>query len=234
MRRAALLHGMLAAAVATGCGGDDPPPSADEVEAALEDAVAAGAPGIALQIDGPEGEEFLSAGEASLDPARPIDPEDTYRIASVTKSFTAAIVMELVAEGELVARRHDRRARPGARSRRPVTSRSPSCSATRAASPTTSRTRSSPEVLSEGEELTPEQVLGFVSDLPPEFEPGSKYDYSDTDNLVLGFLIEEVTGNTYEEELESRIIEPLGAHRDHARHRFRVPGAARPGAPVRP
>ena len=45
---------------------------------------------------------------------------------------------------------------------------------------------------------------------PPEFEPGSTYDYSDTDNLVLGFLIEQVTRNTYEEELRSRIIEPLG------------------------
>ena len=143
MMRAALGAALLAILLATGCGGDDPPPSAAEVEAALEDAVAAGAPGVALQIDGPEGEEFLGAGEADLDPARPIDPDDTYRIASVTKSFTAAIVMQLVAEGELsledTVADSIRSSSP-----RPATSPSPSSSAIPAASATTSRTRRSP------------------------------------------------------------------------------------------
>jgi D-alanyl-D-alanine carboxypeptidase len=207
MRRVALSAVLLA--LATGCGGDDPPPSATEVEAALEEAVAAGAPGIALEIHGPEGEEFLGAGEADLDPARPIDPEDTYRIASVTKSFTAAIVMQLVGEGDLAlddtVGELDPKLLPEAGD----------VTVAQLLGHTSGlvdyvEDEEFAEVVSEGEPLTPERVFGFVADEPPEFEPGSKYDYSDTDNLVLGFLIEQVTGNTYEEELESRIIEPLG------------------------
>jgi D-alanyl-D-alanine carboxypeptidase len=207
MRRVALSAVVLA--LAAGCGGDDPPPSADEVEAALEDAVAAGAPGVALQINGPEGEEFLGAGEASLDPARPINPDDTYRIASVTKSFTAAIVMQLVADGELSLEDTVGELDPGILPEAGEVTIAQLLGHTSGLSDYV-EDEAFAEVLSEGKELTPEQVLGFVSDLPPEFEPGSEYDYSDTDNLVLGFLIEEVTGNTYEEELESRIIEPLG------------------------
>jgi D-alanyl-D-alanine carboxypeptidase len=209
MRRAALGATVLATLLATGCGSDDPPPSAGEVEAALEDAVAAGAPGVALQIDGPEGEEFLGAGEADLDPSRPIDRDDTYRIASVTKSFTAAIVMQLVAEGELSLEDTVAEVDPKLLPEAGDVTISQLLGHTSGLSDYV-EDEAFAEVVSQGEELTPEQVLGFVANEPPEFEPGSEYDYSDTDNLVLGFLIEEVTGNTYEQELESRIIEPLG------------------------
>ena len=76
-------------------------PSLEEVQSALEQAVAAGIPGIALEIQGPEGSEFLVAGSPSLKDERPLTPEDHFRIASVTKAFTAAVVMELVEEGTL-------------------------------------------------------------------------------------------------------------------------------------
>ena len=93
---------MLIALLVAGCGDDGPStPDTAQVQAALDEAVAAGAPGVALELRGPEGDEFVSAGNASLDPPEPIQPGDLYRIASVTKSFTAAIVMQLVADGDL-------------------------------------------------------------------------------------------------------------------------------------
>jgi D-alanyl-D-alanine carboxypeptidase len=76
-------------------------PTQKDVQIALEEAVAAGVPGIALAIRSPEGGEFLAAGDASLKHQRPLRPEDRFRIASVTKAFTAAVVMDLVEEGKL-------------------------------------------------------------------------------------------------------------------------------------
>src|SRR5215210_1031535 len=71
-------------------------PSSEEVQSALEQAVAAGIPGIAVEIRSPEGSsEFLTAGTASVEDERPLTPEDRFRIASVTKAFTATVVMEL-------------------------------------------------------------------------------------------------------------------------------------------
>ncbi|MGQ0417584.1 serine hydrolase, partial [Bacillus sp. HC-TM] len=45
--------------------------------------------------------------------------------------------------------------------------------------------------------------------LPPDFSPGKDWLYSNTGYVILGMLIEKVTGNSYAEEIEKRIIEPL-------------------------
>ncbi len=45
--------------------------------------------------------------------------------------------------------------------------------------------------------------------LPPDFSPGKDWLYSNTGYVILGMLIEKITGNSYSEEIEKRIIEPL-------------------------
>ena len=60
---------MLIALLAAGCGDDGPsPPDTAQVQAALDEAVAAGAPGVALELRGPEGDEFMSAGNGLARP----------------------------------------------------------------------------------------------------------------------------------------------------------------------
>ena len=44
---------------------------------------------------------------------------------------------------------------------------------------------------------------------PPNFEPGSAFDYSNTNYLLLGEVIEKVTGRSYGDEIERRLIRPL-------------------------
>ncbi|MEO0495594.1 MAG: serine hydrolase domain-containing protein, partial [Actinomycetota bacterium] len=56
----------------------------------------------------------------------------------------------------------------------------------------------------------PEEVLASVEDEPLAFAPGSSIAYSNNNYTVLGMLIEEVTGSTYAEVLRERISEPLG------------------------
>jgi D-alanyl-D-alanine carboxypeptidase len=66
------------------------------------------------------------------------------------------------------------------------------------------------EAFTSGEDLSPREIVSFVSSEPLAFEPGTRYEYSDTDNIVLGLIIEAASGRSYEQELHSRILEPLG------------------------
>ncbi len=57
--------------------------------------------------------------------------------------------------------------------------------------------------------LTPEQLLGFVSNEPLLFTPGSRYDYSDSDNIVVGLMVQAATAKDYTAELAQQVTTPL-------------------------
>ena len=61
----------------------------------------------------------------------------------------------------------------------------------------------------------PIDILRFAGSKPLVFAPGSHGRYSNTNYIALGLVIEKVTGRSYAQELEQRILEPLGldAHR---------------------
>lgn len=56
----------------------------------------------------------------------------------------------------------------------------------------------------------PEELLAYVLDDEPPFEPGRGFTYSDTNYILLGMIIEQVTGNTFYKEAEERVFTPLG------------------------
>ncbi|MBN1825503.1 MAG: class A beta-lactamase-related serine hydrolase [Candidatus Eisenbacteria bacterium] len=138
----------------------------------------------------------------------PNAPDARYRIGSVTKQFTAALVMRLVGEGRLSLDAHLSdllpwyRADTGAR----VTLRQllnhtsgidrsgvPRLIAERACSPMPLR----------------EEVETYCSgDL--EWEPGERFGYNNAAYLILGAVIEEVAGRPYEQVLAELILEPAG------------------------
>jgi D-alanyl-D-alanine carboxypeptidase len=56
----------------------------------------------------------------------------------------------------------------------------------------------------------PEELIAYILDTPAPFAAGAGWDYSDTNYIVLGMIIERVTGSTYYRELSRRILTPLG------------------------
>ena len=56
---------------------------------------------------------------------------------------------------------------------------------------------------------TPEEFVKQFSSLPLEFEPGEKFAYSNSGYFLLGYIIEKVTGKSYEECLQTQIFTPL-------------------------
>lgn len=57
---------------------------------------------------------------------------------------------------------------------------------------------------------TPEQQIAYFRDKPLEFEPGSNFEYSNSGYVLLGYLIEKITGQSYEDFMVSQIFKPLG------------------------
>lgn len=56
------------------------------------------------------------------------------------------------------------------------------------------------------------QMVTRFSDLPLEFEPGARFAYSNSNYLVLGLIVERVSGQRYGEFLREHVLDPLGLH----------------------
>ncbi|MBP6507074.1 MAG: beta-lactamase family protein [Opitutaceae bacterium] len=57
---------------------------------------------------------------------------------------------------------------------------------------------------------SPSMIFNWVRDQPLEFSPGSKYQYSNTGYVLLGWIIEQVSGQAYREFVKQNIFDPLG------------------------
>jgi CubicO group peptidase (beta-lactamase class C family) len=150
-------------------------------------------------------------GEANREWHVPNAVTTRFRIASTTKQFTAALVLRLVEEGKLAL---DKRIvdylaeypRPqGERitlehllthsSGLPDYPRLPGFYEQHAARAHTTA-----------------ELLGLFDSLPLTFEPGTRWEYSNSGYAVLGAIIERVTDTTYAEALRRYLLAPLGLH----------------------
>ena len=168
-----------------------------------------------------------SAGMAGLELGVPIGPATTFRIASVSKQFTCAAVLLLEAENRLSIDSDVRRYLPdfpdlGHRITLAHLMHN------------TSGIRDMLEVMRAGgadlgQPCTPEDLLAAVyrqRDL--NFAPGSRYLYSNSNFMLLGRIVEKVSGESLRLFLDRRIFRPLGMNstRHVASTTEMVPGLA--------
>jgi D-alanyl-D-alanine carboxypeptidase len=71
---------------------------------------------------------------------------------------------------------------------------------------------------------TPEERLSYLFDAQPPFAPGEGWEYSDTNYIVLGMIIERAGGAPYYEQLRRRILQPFGLRETVPADSRRVPG----------
>lgn len=81
----------------------------------------------------------------------------------------------------------------------------------------------------------PAELVAYILDSEPPFPAGAGWDYSDTNYIVLGMIIERVTGGTLNEEIARRLLQPLGLAQTVPSDRREIPGLAQgyagPGNP---
>ncbi len=149
-----------------------------------------------------------SVGEADRSWGIPNAPDTRFRIASLTKQFTAALVLKLVEAGDL-----DLDA--------PITRTLPDYPAAQGDRVTIhhllSQTSGIPEHLGlpgfddmKRRPYAPDSFLAVFSGLPLDFEPGSEFAYSNSNYYLLGVIVEHVTGQPYPAALRERLLGPLG------------------------
>jgi CubicO group peptidase (beta-lactamase class C family) len=146
-------------------------------------------------------------GEANLDWAIPNAPDVKFRIGSLTKQFTAALILLLQEDGKLSLSD-------------PVSAYLPDAPA--AWSKITvyqllHHVSGIPDFTDDprfpvwsASPRTPKEILALIADKPLDFPTGAKFSYSNTNYEVLGAIIEKVSGKTYARMLSSRLFEPLG------------------------
>jgi CubicO group peptidase (beta-lactamase class C family) len=59
-------------------------------------------------------------------------------------------------------------------------------------------------------EMTPEEMVNFFKNEPVDFAPGQKFDYNNSGYVVLGYIIELTSGETYEDFIRKNIFDKIG------------------------
>ncbi|MFD4629895.1 serine hydrolase domain-containing protein [Streptomyces sp. NPDC058284] len=193
---------------------------------ALDAAHRAGMPGIYAEVRAGEEVWRGAAGVADLDTGRPVGPDMRQRVGSVTKSFTAAAVLQQAERGlvrlDAPVGGYLPRLVPGERGRQ-VTVRMllnhtsgfsdylPRAFPSLKGFP--SLADASPESLDDNRfrEFAPEELIAMGLAAPPGNAPGGPLGtYSNTNYLLLGQLLQQVTGLSPEECITRDVIEPAG------------------------
>lgn len=159
----------------------------------------------------------LTSGVADRSTGEPMPDHGRVRIGSVTKTFTATIVMQLVAEGKIDLDAPIGTYLPGVLTGDGVDGQAITVRQImqhRSGIPEFSGQPGADELVAAAENtvLTPAEAVAIALRQPAQFAPGTRFSYTNTNYIVLGMAIEEVTGRSYSTELQERIIGPLGLH----------------------
>lgn len=148
-------------------------------------------------------------GKAALELGVPATDANVFRIASVTKQFTAAAIVRLAEQGKLALDDDITKHIDYPTHGRTITIRHLLTH--------TSGIKNYTDVPGFFEtvsrDLPPEKVLDPVRDLPLDFEPGTRWSYSNTNYHLLGMIIEKVTGVPYAEHMQEEFFTPLNLRR---------------------
>jgi D-alanyl-D-alanine carboxypeptidase len=171
----------------------------------------AGPPGAIAIIQRGCKRTVLKAGLGNLTPTERPHPSDHMRIASVAKAFSGAVALSLVSEGRLTLDTT-------------ITERLPDLPA--AWSTVTLRnllnhTSGVPDYTADPDfqatvganpqgYIAPRELVDFVADEPLRFPAGTAYEYSNTDNIIVGLMAEAATSTSYENLLAQHVFGPLG------------------------
>jgi CubicO group peptidase (beta-lactamase class C family) len=162
-------------------------------------------PGVAVAII--RGSDTLLAkgyGEANLELRVPVGSDTIFQSGSIGKQFTAVVVMMEVEAGRLALDESVTKYFTDApQAWRPMTVR-------HLLTHTSGMPSYSSRDIEQRRDYSEDEFLKAAYGLPLEFEPGTRWSYSNTGYAVLGFLIHKVSGRFYGEILHDRVFVPLG------------------------
>jgi len=178
--------------------------------AAARGLVTAGAPGAIVVVRTPAGMRAAAVGAARLRPREPMRVSDRFRIASVTKSFVAAAVLQLVGEGRLGLEDTVGRRFPGlVPNGSSITIRELLNHSSGLFDYDEDKAWIKARFANPARVWRPRELVRIATRHRPHFPPGSSWRYSNTNYVVLGLVVERVTGRPLGDVLRTRLFSPL-------------------------
>jgi D-alanyl-D-alanine carboxypeptidase len=169
-----------------------------------------GPPGAIVVIQRGDAQKTYTAGVADVPTGTPLDENLHVRVASVAKAFSGAVALSLVEQGVLslddtIAQRVPAYADNwGKVTLRQLLAHTSGIPKFIIAPETQERIAASPTVAP-----PPAELLQPIENDPLEFAPGSKYHYTNTENILVGLMVEQATGRTYEDVLQTNVSDAL-------------------------
>ncbi|MFI0740733.1 serine hydrolase domain-containing protein [Streptomyces sp. NPDC021100] len=205
-----------ALAAPAGTGGHGAADRADLREA-LRAVVADGIPGAVAEVRDEHGVWRGTAGVEDLRTGRPPSADDRFRAGSVTKSLVATVVLQLVAEKRVGLDDPVDRSLPGVipagRHGKQITVRQLLHHTSGLPNYTDALVKSIGGDLGQlrTRHWTPRELIALALTETSPFEPGEKgkWEYSNTNYVVLGLLVERLTGHSLGHEIDRRVVRPL-------------------------
>jgi len=149
----------------------------------------------------------IGYGQITATDKKPITAASRFRIGSITKMFTAAIVLKLAEEKKLKLTDTLDKFFPQIANANKIT----------IAHILAHRSGIHDSLVDKNlrpglrtEPITKEQLLALIEKAKPDFEPNAKNSYSNSGYAILGLIIEKVTGKPYEEALRKQITSKIG------------------------
>ncbi|HEX6343221.1 serine hydrolase domain-containing protein [Umezawaea sp.] len=174
-----------------------------------------------LRVRTPRTNRTSTAGTREQDTGTPPPADGRIRIGSNTKTFTAAVVLDLVSEGGLALDTPVADHLPRFALDRRITTRMLLQNTSGVFNHTGDLNRdgtTAPGLPSTGQEWVdnrfhtyhPDELVRLSLSKPPRFAPGTDWSYSNTNYTLAGLLVEDITGRPFADEVRRRILHPLG------------------------
>ncbi|HYF30891.1 MAG TPA: serine hydrolase [Chitinophagaceae bacterium] len=155
-----------------------------------------------------DGEILLHKGYGWRDAQRRVmhDENSIFQIGSVTKQFTSVIILYLEEQGKLSVQDNLSKYIPGYPNGDKITIRHLLTHTSGIFNYTNDNAFMATEAVNP---IAAEKLIAVFKDKPLDFEPGSQYRYSNSGYILLGYIIEKVSGKPYEQMVRELIFRPL-------------------------
>ncbi len=168
-------------------------------------------PGLVVLIKSPRrGDWSATFGTAQLGRRVPMSLDDHFRVGSNTKTMTSTVILQLVQEGKLELDDPISKFRPDVPNGDDITIAQLSEMRSGLFSYTFDAGFNATLDKQPRKAWTPDELLRIAFSHPPDFAPGAQYEYSNTNIVLLGLVIEQLTRTSASEAFQKRIFGPLG------------------------
>jgi CubicO group peptidase (beta-lactamase class C family) len=147
-------------------------------------------------------------GYANLELVVKLQPDHIFRIGSITKQFTAAAILKLEEEGKLSLQDDITKFIEDYPTHGHTITIEHLLTHTSGIKSYTGMKEWDAEIRKK--DFTPEALIDFFKKEPMDFAPGEKFMYNNSGYILLGYIIEKVSGKTYEEYIQGTFFTPLG------------------------